>query len=94
MEVTRKHFLSISFSHLIKRGAFFAAVVLLIAAGSAFAQQKPPSTADKTDRSALPLPTPPFEGVVGKTYKESKEDWPKNPTAAGGASKHRRDSAR
>jgi arylsulfatase A-like enzyme len=40
---------------------------------------------DKVDRSVLPLPTPQFEGVIGKTYKESREDWPKPPTAPAGA---------
>jgi hypothetical protein len=32
------------------------------------------------DRTVLPLPEPKFEGVIGKTYKESKEAWPKLPT--------------
>jgi hypothetical protein len=30
----------------------------------------------------LPYPAPPFEGTIGKTYKESKPAWPKIPTAA------------
>jgi arylsulfatase len=29
------------------------------------------------DRGVLPMPSPPFDGVIGKTYKESKEAWPK-----------------
>ena len=37
------------------------------------------------DRSILPLPTPPFQGVIGKTYKDSKEAWPKLPTPPKGA---------
>ena len=37
------------------------------------------------DRTVLPMPSPPFEGVVGKTYKESKEAWPTLPTAPVGA---------
>ena len=42
-------------------------------------------TPDKTDRSVLPLPTPPFAGVIGKTYKDSKEAWPPVPTPPSGA---------
>lgn len=34
---------------------------------------------DQIDRSRLPLPEPPFQGVIGKTYLDSKEDWPKVP---------------
>src|SRR5271166_4225180 len=44
-----------------------------------FAQEKKP--AEPPPGSVLPLPEPPFKGVIGKTYKESKEDWPKVPTA-------------
>jgi hypothetical protein len=40
---------------------------------------------EKVDRTVLPLPTSKFQGVIGKTYKESKEDWPKNPTPPAGA---------
>jgi arylsulfatase A-like enzyme len=40
---------------------------------------------DKVDRTVLPLPEPEFHGVIGKTYKESKEDWPKPVTAPDGA---------
>lgn len=41
--------------------------------------------ASAQDRSVLPLAEPKFEGVVGKTYKESKEAWPKLPTPPAGA---------
>ena len=41
--------------------------------------------AQQIDRSVLPLPTPPFDGVIGRTYKESQESWPKLPTAPQGA---------
>jgi arylsulfatase len=37
------------------------------------------------DRTKLPLPEPPFKGVVGKTYVESKEDWPAVPKPPAGA---------
>jgi len=45
----------------------------------------PKLAAAQEDRSALPLPEPPFQGVIGKTYKESKEAWPKLPTPPAGA---------
>ena len=41
--------------------------------------------AAELDRTQLPLPEPPFEGVVGKTYKDSKEAWPKLPAPPAGA---------
>jgi arylsulfatase A-like enzyme len=44
-----------------------------------------PVVTEKVDRTVLPLPSSKFEGVVGKTYKESKEDWPKIPTPPTGA---------
>ena len=34
---------------------------------------------------ALPYPPPPFESVIGKTYKDSKAAWPRIPTAPKGA---------
>ena len=37
------------------------------------------------DRTVLPLAAHPFTGVIGKTYKESKEAWPPLPTAPAGA---------
>ena len=37
------------------------------------------------DRSKLPLPEPPFKGVIGKTYVDSKEDWPAVPKPPEGA---------
>ncbi|RAI00869.1 arylsulfatase [Acuticoccus sediminis] len=42
-------------------------------------------TAVEPDRTVLPMPFPPFEGVIGRTYKESVEDWPKLPTPPDGA---------
>lgn len=37
------------------------------------------------DRSHLPLPESPFKGVIGETYLDSKEDWPKVPKPPAGA---------
>jgi arylsulfatase A-like enzyme len=37
------------------------------------------------DRSVLPLGEPRFGGIIGKTYLESKADWPKVPTPPEGA---------
>lgn len=42
-------------------------------------------TAEKIDRSRLPLPVPPFKGKIGQTYLDSKEDWPAVPTPPEGA---------
>ncbi len=52
------------------------------------------ATSSTIDRTVLPLPEPPFEGVIGKTYKESKEDWPKQPTPPEGAPERRRHPSR
>jgi hypothetical protein len=40
---------------------------------------------DAIDRTKLPLPEPKFHGKIGKTYVDSKEDWPKVPTPPKGA---------
>ncbi len=37
------------------------------------------------DRSKLPIPEPPFGGKIGKTYKESKSEWPALPQPPKGA---------
>ncbi len=37
------------------------------------------------DRTVLPMPLPPFEGVIGETYMESTEAWPSLPTPPEGA---------
>jgi arylsulfatase A-like enzyme len=44
-----------------------------------------PVAAQHVDRKVLPLPTPPFKGVIGPTYKESREDWPRLPAPPKGA---------
>ena len=48
------------------------------------AAQKPTIEADR-DRSKLPLPELPFRGKIGKTYLESKYDWPRLPAPPEGA---------
>jgi arylsulfatase A-like enzyme len=55
--------------------------LLVVGPAIVFAQSKP----DTNNRTVLPLPTPPFKGVVGKTYKDSKEAWPQLPTPPTGA---------
>jgi len=40
---------------------------------------------DALDRSKLPLPEPPFKGKIGKTYLESRDDWPDVPKPPEGA---------
>jgi arylsulfatase A-like enzyme len=62
-----------------------SATALLFTVGVARAQDSSALPQSTIDRSVLPLPTPKFEGVIGKTYKESKEDWPKLPTPPQGA---------
>ncbi len=43
------------------------------------------AAAYKPDRSRLPLPEPKFKGVIGKTYIDSKDDWPEVPKPPAGA---------
>jgi arylsulfatase A-like enzyme len=59
------------------------AILVLQPVSSVAAQQAEPPSAQ--DRTVLPLPEPRFTGVVGKTYKESKEAWPKLPAPPNGA---------
>ena len=49
-------------------------VLLGLCAAHAQAQEWP-------DRTTLPIPLAPFEGTIGKTYKESEQDW-QEPVAA------------
>jgi arylsulfatase A-like enzyme len=65
--------------------ALFTSVLLAGIFATTANAQTPKATADQTDRSVLPLPVPPFTGVIGKTYKESKEAWPPVPTPPSGA---------
>jgi len=48
---------------------------ILALCGQSFAQ----------DRTVLPMPFPPFGGVIGETYEESEAEWPKLPTPPEGA---------
>jgi len=57
-------------------GLFVAAILIL--AATAGASQWP-------NRSSLPIPLSPFEGKIGKTYKESEPGWPKPPSPPDGA---------
>ena len=45
--------------------------------------QKVPT--DQPDRTVIPLAEPEFEGVIGKTYKESTSAWPELPAPPAGA---------
>lgn len=49
-----------------------------------WAENPIPKTSDLT-RAELPMPLPPFDGKIGKTYKESEESWPNLPTPPEGA---------
>jgi arylsulfatase A-like enzyme len=71
---------------MTRLSAMVALVIGLVLVGPQNARaQEPAQSGNKLDRSVLPLPTPKFEGVIGKTYKESKEAWPKLPTPPKGA---------
>ena len=39
----------------------------------------------KNDRKKLPIPEPPFGGKIGKTYKDSKQEWPRLPSPPKGS---------
>jgi len=41
----------------------------------------PGFASDWPDRTHLPIPLPPFQGKIGKTYQESEAAW-QNPVAA------------
>ncbi len=58
----------------------------LVNTTQAVAQIKPTvNKPGEIDRSVIPLAEPKFEGVIGKTYKESKGEWPKLPAPPKGA---------
>ena len=48
-------------------------VIIIVIAGPVFAQTQ------------LPYPDPVFQGKIGRTYEESKEDWPALPQPPEGA---------
>lgn len=52
---------------------------LLLAITTVSAASEPP------DRSSVPIRLSPFEGKIGKTYKDSKSDWPRPAAAPEGA---------
>ncbi|WP_013630157.1 arylsulfatase [Rubinisphaera brasiliensis] len=56
-----------------------ALFVSLVVVGS------PIATAQQPNRSDLPIPLSPFEGKIGKTYKESQADWQHPPSPPEGA---------
>jgi arylsulfatase A-like enzyme len=55
---------------MIRTGSM-AAAFLALSVCTASAQQSPPR-----DGSVLPIPAPPFEGKIGKTFEDSKQDYP------------------
>lgn len=65
--------------------ALIAAIVVLPAA-TAPAQEKNESPSPSAgDRAKLPLPLSPFEGKIGKTYKDSESAWQRPAAAPAGA---------
>ena len=52
--------------------------------GSAARRKEVAGASSSVDRTKLPLPESTFRGTIGKTYLESKSDWPQVPTPAGG----------
>src|SRR5215471_11228534 len=54
-------------------------------AGDVDAADKPAAKAPTGGSSVLPVPDPPFRGVIGRTTKDSKPDFPKAVTAPAGA---------
>ncbi|WP_108659502.1 arylsulfatase [Acuticoccus kandeliae] len=60
-------------------------ILIAIALGAVAA---PPAFAQAPlapDRTALPMPLPPFGGTIGRTYQESTGEWPALPTPPEGA---------
>lgn len=39
----------------------------------------------RVDRARLPMPDPPFRGVIGRTFEDSESDWPDPPKVPDGA---------
>ena len=62
-----------------------ARVALSSALVSALAGPVLAQTAAAPDRTVLPMPFPPFQGVIGETYAESTADWPTLPAPPEGA---------
>ncbi|MEW9835905.1 sulfatase-like hydrolase/transferase [Mesorhizobium marinum] len=62
-----------------------AAACAFVGLGVAQSQAQDQSAASDPDRTVLPMPFPPFGGVIGETYKESTAEWPRLPTPPEGA---------
>lgn len=58
-----------------------ATIALALLCGSASAQDATPPT----DRSVLPIPTPPFAGTIERTFEGSEQDYPQPISAPDGA---------
>ena len=56
-----------------------AASLLFVALAAAYA------VAQEVERSQLPIPEPPFKGKIGKTFEDSKQDYPQPVTPPKGA---------
>jgi arylsulfatase A-like enzyme len=72
---------------LLMAGGMFGWLTWHESAKVASAQEKKleSSSAPKVDRTTLPIPLSPFEGKIGKTYKESESAWQKPVSAPEGA---------
>lgn len=53
--------------------------------GNGISKGKKTDGSIEVDRSKLPMPPPPFQGKIGKTYMDSEADWPKLPKPPSGA---------
>ncbi|MCI0333125.1 MAG: arylsulfatase [Planctomycetes bacterium] len=62
-----------------------AIAVAVVLALNLVALSAVPSAQTAEDRTSLPTPAPPFKGTIGKTYKDSKEDFPTPVKAPAGA---------
>ena len=74
----------------LKKAAYLAALlsaVLLLSRNWTWAQSGQDSSPGQSvvDRTSLPIPDAPFKGKIGRTFEESKEDWPKRVKAPSGA---------
>jgi len=61
-----------------RTSAFPVATFLLVAI-------VPCAVAQEVERSQLPIPDAPFEGEIGKTFEDSKQDYPQPVTPPNGA---------
>ena len=55
------------------------------AAEQGAAVKQSPTPSGSFDRTQLPMPEPPFQGTIGKTYQESEQAWPELPSPPEGA---------